>query len=238
MAQAKVRLKTGSAPRFLPERYHARVQFLLQKGSSGREPPPGCAAQEFLLVQPEHQPRTNHKHRLLHREDVLLHARHVKVVLRFVLLEELPSQGHFRNPYRPFHDHPFVRIFRANHAPLVSPQVASLARLAPRAENESSIQPQSPHHHGVGGPVRLHRADPIVMTLLQPLFGPLPGQQSFAALRQPVSGHLWTGGLGLLPAWFSHTFFFVHCSIVSSALFRFSSELATLNRKSPSPKSP
>src|SRR5712691_1349987 len=158
--------------RFKP--HPSTYQDFYQAELSG-ELPPRSAAHKFLLIQSKYHARPNRKHGLFHREGVL------------------------RQPGRAFDDHRLVCVLGANPAVLIFRQIPGLARLTAGAEDEGSIEPQAPYHHRVRRPVRLHRRDPIIVTLFESLLSPLPGKQSLLVLRQPVSRHEWSANLGFEP---------------------------------------
>src|SRR6478672_10405910 len=122
--------------------------FLLSLKSAGKEAlltselPAGGGTHKFLLEQSEGDMRTNRINRLLHGENVFLHARHVEVVFRRVLLEECTTDRHADELGDAFDHDRFFRLLGADHAARISSKILGLARLAARAEEEGSVQPQ------------------------------------------------------------------------------------------------
>src|SRR6266851_2622932 len=110
--------------RFKP--HPSTYQDFYQAELSG-ELPPRSAAHKFLLIQSKYHARPNRKHGLFHREDVLLHPGHVKVVLTLTLLEEFAAERHFGQSGRAFDDHRLVCVLGANPAVLIFSQIPGLA---------------------------------------------------------------------------------------------------------------
>src|SRR5208337_2852267 len=159
-------------------------------------------AHELLLPQTKHNLRTHRQDWLLHREDVLLHALHVELVFSLVDGKEFAPRRYIRNFGDAFYDDRFLRMFRAHDAIFVLCQVASFARFASRAEQETPVLPQAPNHHCVRRNA-LRRTngfdggDPVVVRFLQSLLSPTPRKQTLVAGGQTIARGVRTAGFGL-----------------------------------------
>src|SRR6478672_792002 len=74
----------------------------------------------------------------------------------------------------------------------VGPEVPRLARRPPGTEPEFVIHPDAPDHHYMRPSIRTGRGQPVLLALAQSVVRPLPWQQTFPALREPVPGNVWT----------------------------------------------
>src|SRR5690348_2177563 len=146
------------------------------------------AAYKIFLPEPEHGPGPDHIERLG------AVARHVKIVLLLVHRSELLPQLAIRQPLRRAFNHDLTAgVLGAHHAGRIRSQVACLARFGSRAEVE---RPHRPHRHHMRAPIRARARHPEVVSLLQALLRPLPGQQPCTFLRafDPVARHMWAAG--------------------------------------------
>jgi len=150
---------------------------------------------KVFLPQSKHYAGTYSKDRFLHRQNVVLHPLHAEFVLALIDGKELSTRGDIGYFCDAFDDDCFVRMFGADHAVIILGQIARLPRFAASAEQESSVLPKAPDHHGVRGTVWLDGGDPVVVRLLEALLGPTPSEQTFVAFGQAVARHMWTAGL-------------------------------------------
>src|SRR5579862_4427603 len=152
-------------------------------------------ALEMFLPEGEDYSRADGENWFFHGEDVVSHRLHVELVLLLVNREELAACGDVGDLNNAFDDDCFLREFGADDTLRILRKIAGLARLAPGAEQESTVLPQSPDDHCVRRAVGLHCGDPVVVRFLQALLGPGPGEQALSAFGETVSSGVDATGL-------------------------------------------